>query len=137
MYRRLLAPLLLAAALALPAAAATRPAAPVIVQKSSQFGRTLFTRAHQALYYWTVEKRAGGKIRCTGSCATAWPPLIVKAAAAVPTKITGVKGTFGVVKRPDGRLQATYNGLALYGYAHEGPNQILCNNVDGWFVVRA
>ena len=139
MKTRLLALLALAAAtatLAHPAAAATKATAPVIVQKDSRFGRVLFTRAHQALYYWTVEKKAGGKIRCVGSCAKAWPPLIVKSAAAVPSKLAGVRGTFGVVKRPDGRLQATYNRLPLYGYAHEGPNQILCNNVDGWFVVR-
>jgi predicted lipoprotein with Yx(FWY)xxD motif len=45
-------------------------------------------------------------------------------------------GTFGVVRRPDGRLQVTYNGLAVYTYVHEGPNQVLCKNVDGWFVVR-
>jgi hypothetical protein len=24
----------------------------------------------------------------------------------------------------------------VYTYVHEGPRQVLCNNVDGWFVVR-
>ena len=45
-------------------------------------------------------------------------------------------GTFGVVKRPDGRLQVTYNGLALYAYVHDETNQVLCDNVDRWLVVR-
>jgi hypothetical protein len=40
------------------------------------------------------------------------------------------------IRRPDGKLQVTHNRLPIYTYAHEGPNQVLCNNVDGWFVVR-
>jgi predicted lipoprotein with Yx(FWY)xxD motif len=54
----------------------------------------------------------------------------------VPKRVAGISGTFGVVRRPDGRRQVTHNGLAVYTYAHEGPRQVLCNNVDGWFVVR-
>jgi hypothetical protein len=75
-------------------------------------------------------------VRCTGSCAKAWPPLIAKSRTAVPKKVVGIKGTFGVVRRPDGELQVTFNRLPVYAYAHEGPNQVLCDNVDGWFVVR-
>ena len=108
--------------------------APVIKYRDDQFGPILATPKKQALYYWNREKRAGGKIRCTGSCAKAWPPLYAK--GAVPKKIRGIAGTFGSVRRPDGRRQVTYNGLAVYTYAHEGPTQVLCNNVDGWFVVR-
>jgi predicted lipoprotein with Yx(FWY)xxD motif len=114
--------------------AATR--APVISYKDDSFGAILATPKKQALYFWSVEKRAGGKIRCTGACARLWPPLYVKSRTAVPTRIAGVKGTFGVIRRPNGRLQLTRNGLAVYAYAHEGPKQILCDNVDGWFVVR-
>jgi predicted lipoprotein with Yx(FWY)xxD motif len=109
---------------------------PVIKYKDDQFGAILATPKQQALYYWTVEKRAGGKIRCTGSCARLWPPLLVKSRASVPKRVAGISGTFGVVRRPDGRLQVTHNGLPVYTYAHEGPRQVLCNNVDGWFVVR-
>jgi predicted lipoprotein with Yx(FWY)xxD motif len=116
-------------------AAQARPA-PAIVVKDKAFGRILARRDHRALYYWTVEKRAGGKIRCTGSCARLWPPLVVRSAKDVPRRIPGSKGTFGVVRRPDGRLQVTYDGLAVYTYVHEGPNQVRCDNVEGWFVVR-
>jgi predicted lipoprotein with Yx(FWY)xxD motif len=108
--------------------------APVIKYHDDQFGAILATPKKQALYFWRVEKRAGGKIRCTGSCAKAWPPLYAK--GAVPRKIRGIAGTFGTVRRPDGRRQVTFNGLAIYTYAHEGPTQVLCNNVNGWFVVR-
>jgi predicted lipoprotein with Yx(FWY)xxD motif len=110
--------------------------APVIRYKDDQFGAILATPKKQALYFWRVEKRAGGKIRCTGACAQLWPPLIVKSRSAVPRRIAGIKGTFGVIKRPNGKLQVTHNGLPVYTYAHEGPTQVLCDNVDGWFVVR-
>ncbi|MGH3104195.1 MAG: COG4315 family predicted lipoprotein [Gaiellaceae bacterium] len=109
--------------------------APVVKQKDSRFGNILATRGHKALYYWNVEKR-DFKVHCTGACARAWPPLIVKTRSAVPRRISGIKGTFGVIRRPDGRLQVTHNRLPIYTYAHERPNQVLCNNVDGWFVVR-
>jgi predicted lipoprotein with Yx(FWY)xxD motif len=110
--------------------------APVAKLKTPGFGYVLTRRDFQALYYWQVEKQAGGKIRCTGTCAKLWPPLLVRSAAAVPKTVAGITGRFGVIRRPDGRLQVTRNGLAVYTYAHEGPRQVLCNNVDGWFVVR-
>ena len=134
---RILAFLLAAvAALVLASAPMAAGRAPVIRYKDNQFGAILATPKKQALYYWTVEKRAGGKIRCTGACARLWPPLIVKSRTAVPKRIAGIKGTFGVIKRPSGRLQVTHNGLPVYTYIHEGPEQVLCDNVDGWFVVR-
>lgn len=132
--------LILLSALALALVVASAPmaagSAPVIRYKDDQFGAILATPKKQALYFWTVEKRAGGKIRCTGACARLWPPLIVKARNAVPKRIAGIKGRFGVVKRPNGKLQVTRNGLPVYTYAHEGPTQVLCDDVDGWFVVR-
>jgi predicted lipoprotein with Yx(FWY)xxD motif len=113
---------------------AARP--PVSSFVDPTFGKVLSRTDKQVLYYWQVEKRAGGKIRCVGACAKAWPPLIVRSAAAVPRKIAGLSGTFGTIRRPNGKLQVTRNKLPVYTYAHERPRQVLCNNVDGWFVVR-
>jgi predicted lipoprotein with Yx(FWY)xxD motif len=107
---------------------------PAIKAHDARFGSILTTPKQQALYYWTVEKRAGGKVRCTGSCARLWPPLYAK--GTVPRHVAGIKGAFGAIRRPDGRRQVTYNGLPIYTYVHEGPKQVLCNNVNGWFVVR-
>ena len=121
------------AALATGGGQATR--APVIKQRDSRFGPILATRGHKALYYWNVEKR-DFRIHCTGACARAWPPLIVRSRSAVPRRIAGIRGVFGVIRRPGGRLQVTHNRLPIYSYAHEGPNQVLCNDVDGWFVVQ-
>jgi predicted lipoprotein with Yx(FWY)xxD motif len=117
------------------AAAATLSGPAVIKLRTEQFGNVLATRGHKALYYWTVEKR-DFKVHCTGACARAWPPLLVRSRAAVPKHVQGIRGTFGVIRRPNGRLQVTHNRLPIYTYAHEGPNQVLCDDVNGWFVVR-
>ena len=53
-----------------------------------------------------------------------------------PTDYFDPPTSFMGIRRPDGRLQVTHNRLPIYSYAHERPNQVLCNNVDGWFVVR-
>lgn len=115
------------------AVAAKRPVSSFV---DPTFGKVLSRTDKQVLYYWQVEKKAGGKIRCVGECAKAWPPLIVKSAAAVPKKIVGLSGTFGTIRRPNGKLQVTRNKLPVYTYAHERPRQVLCDNVDGWFVIR-
>ena len=75
-------------------------------------------------------------MRCTGTCAALWPPLTVRSGSAVPAHVTGIKGTFGVIRRPGGKLQVTHNRLPVYTYAHEGPGEVRCDNVNGWFVVR-
>ena len=124
------------AALFLAPAAMSAPAAPVTKIRAAGFGSVLARSDRQALYYWQVEKRAGGKVRCVGSCAAFWPPLLVRSAAAVPRRVPGIRGTFGVVRRPNGRLQVTHNGLPVYTYVHEGPGEVRCDNVNGWFVVR-
>jgi predicted lipoprotein with Yx(FWY)xxD motif len=121
---------------AAPAWAAAPSTAPAIKLPSETFGNILSRRDHQALYFWTVEKKAGGKIRCTGACAKLWPPLVVKSAATVPRQVAGIKGAFGVIRRPGGALQVTFKGLPVYTYAHERPDEVLCDDVDGWFVVR-
>ncbi len=66
------------------------------------------------LYSYAADK--AGKIACTGACVKAWPPVLVKAGA-TPVGGAGIKATkVGTVKRPDGTLQVTYGGHALYRY---------------------
>ncbi len=135
MNRIHIATALVGLALVVPVAAA-KPKAPVSSFVDPTFGKVLSRVDKQVLYYWQVEKKAGGRVRCVSSCAKAWPPLIVKSAKLVPKRIPGLSGVFGTVRRPDGRLQVTRNKLPVYTYAHERPRQVLCDNVGGWFVVR-
>jgi predicted lipoprotein with Yx(FWY)xxD motif len=114
------------------AVAATQ--APAIRYVDDRFGPILATPKKQALYTWTAERDL--RIHCTGSCAKLWPPLVVRTAASVPRRLAGIRGTFGTIRRPDGRLQLTFDGRPVYTYVHEGPTQVLCDNVGGWFVVR-
>src|SRR5262249_54373307 len=56
-------------------------------------------------------------VKCLGSCASQWPPLVV-AAGAKPVPGPGVTASLlGTVTRPDGKLQVTYAGLPLYLFA--------------------
>ena len=136
--RRLVLPLvLLALAVTLSASAiASRDVTgPVIKLKTAKFGPILATRGHIALYTWNKEKVK--TVKCTGACATTWPPLAIPHGTMAPKHIAGVMGTFGEVMRPDGKTQVTYNGHPLYTYHGDTRTKILCNGVDGWFVVKA
>jgi predicted lipoprotein with Yx(FWY)xxD motif len=72
---------------------------------------------------------------CTGSCATAWPPVTGQPGAAMGVRLVG---KFGTIKRANGALQATYKGRPLYTYAGDSaPGQTKGNGLDGtWHVIR-
>jgi predicted lipoprotein with Yx(FWY)xxD motif len=103
----------------------------------SRFGRMLWGPKRQAIYIFERDARA--RTRCYGECAKAWPPVYTKGR---PRAGRGVKGSLlGSIRRRDGRRQVTYAGRPLYYYAHEGPGQVLCHNVNLngglWWVVGA
>jgi predicted lipoprotein with Yx(FWY)xxD motif len=133
-------PLLLLAAVAAAVAiapqvmSATGDAKPVIRETAPKFGPIIATRAHLALYTWKREK--DGKVRCTGACAKTWPPLTIAKGTMVTKHVAGVMGTFGEIVRPDKRVQVTFDGRPLYTFHGDTATKILCNGVDGWFVVR-
>ena len=104
--------------------------------RQSDFGRVLFSGGDQAIYLFTRDSRR--RTRCYGACAKAWPPVFTKGR---PRAGQGVKQSLlGTTERRDGRRQVTYNGRPLYFYAHEGPRQVLCQNVEEfgglWLVVK-
>ena len=109
---------------------------PVLVKTivDEKLGRVLTTPGKQAIYVWNKEPK--GKVRCTGACAKAWPPVLVKAGVVVPMHVKGIMGEFGTVRRANGARQLTFNRRALYTYAHENAGKVLCNNVDSWFAVK-
>jgi len=103
----------------------------------SAYGRVLFDGRGFALYAFTRDLR--GKSVCTGACAKAWPPYVVKTR---PRAASGVKARLlGTTRRADGGLQVTYAGRALYYYVGDrSKGQIRCQNVTEfggvWRVIR-
>jgi predicted lipoprotein with Yx(FWY)xxD motif len=118
--------------------AVEQSAARTLTVRATRYGRILFDGRGRVLYGFTRDRR-GGPSRCYGACATAWPVYFVK--STVVRVGPGVrKSLIGKTRRRDGRLQFTYNGWPLYYYAHEGPGEVRCQNVDEfgglWLVVR-
>jgi predicted lipoprotein with Yx(FWY)xxD motif len=115
-----------------------KPTGTKIALKGSQFGKILYDSPRgQAIYLF--DRETSRKPRCYGACADAWPPVYAKG---TPRAGKGIDpGLLGTTKRSDGRRQVTYGGHALYFYAHEGPGQVLCQDVEEfggtWLVVRA
>jgi predicted lipoprotein with Yx(FWY)xxD motif len=118
-------------AVAMPKVPGSKPA---VETKAKGIGKVIATPAKLGIYYWDVEKKAGGKIRCTGKCAAAWPPVYVS--GKVARHVKGVMATFGSIKRGSKR-QLTVNGLPAYTYQGDSAGVVLCDNTDGWHVVRA
>ena len=63
--------------------------------------------------------------KCDGTCAQNWPPVMGAASA------SGVKGTFGTIKRSDGSVQATFDGHPLYRFVGDtAPGQNKGNGLN-------
>jgi len=106
-----------------------------VILADSQFGRMLFSVKKQAIYIF--ERDEENKSNCYGQCAAAWPPVFT---GGRPRAGDGVDSSLlGTTKRRDGRRQVTYAGRPLYYYAHEGPGEVECHNVNLngglWWVV--
>ena len=127
---------LAAAALIVPAAMAMSGPGPVVVIKSAKFGQVLAsTKGHLAFYTWNKEK--DNKVHCTGACAKVWPPITLPKGTAVAAHVKGAMGIFGTIRRPDGSTQLTFDKHPLYTFHGDTATKILCNGVDGWYVVKA
>lgn len=111
------------------APASSAPAAGSSALKTATIGgATVVTSAKGFTLYWFVPDTATTS-KCTGSCATFWPPVKGPATAGA-----GVTGKLATIKRADGSVQATYNGHPLYTYVGDhAPGQATGNglNVNG------
>ena len=114
---------------------AGRRRGPLVKLRDSQFGPVIFNGRDQAAYLFTRDR--GGKSRCYGECAVAWPPFYARGK---PRAGRGVKKSLlGTVARRSGRRQVTYAGQPLYFYAHDPKGEVLCNDIaefgGTWFAV--
>ena len=79
---------------------------------TTPLGKIVVDSRGRSLYLFEADRK--GKSGCYGECAKAWPPVIVTGKAkAGPGALTAL---LGVVKRKDGKEQATYRGHPLYRF---------------------
>jgi predicted lipoprotein with Yx(FWY)xxD motif len=107
----------------------------VNLHAESGVGTVLATVSGRTLYLNTLDGK--NTINCKAACASAWPPLYTTAR---PLAGMGVKQSLlHTVKRPNGRLQVTYNGHPLYRYS--GDTKAGQANGEGmnsrWYAVTA
>jgi len=95
---------------AAPASSAPAAAGSSALKTAKIGGATVVTNAKGLTLYWFVPDTATTS-KCSGSCATFWPPVKGPATAGA-----GVTGTLATITRADGSVQATYNGHPLYTY---------------------
>ena len=104
-----------------------------LMKVKTSIGPVLADSKGFTLYWYSKDTRMTSS--CTGGCATAWPPVIGKPAAAMGVRLTGKLGT---ITRAGGMMQATYKGHPLYTYAGDtAPGQVKGNGLGGvWHALR-
>lgn len=100
-------------------------------------GDVLVDTQGMTLYYLKTE--TAGKIMCTGSCASIWPPLLLPSGTMSATAGSGVDASkLGTIARPDGGMQVTFDGKPLYLFASDtSAGQATGQGVENFFAVSA
>ncbi len=93
------------------AAASSSSSSGTTVGSATINGTAVLTNSKGFTLYWFAPDTSTTS-KCTGSCATYWPPVTGPVTAG-----SGVTGTLGTITRADGTVQATYDGHPLYTYA--------------------
>jgi predicted lipoprotein with Yx(FWY)xxD motif len=113
-----------AASSAPPTSRAPAATATSLLARTIGANRVLTNAAGLTLYWFVPDTSTTSK--CSGSCATYWPPVKGPATAG-----SGVTGTLGFITRSDGSEQATYDGHPLYTYAGDtAPGQAKGNGLN-------
>ena len=107
-------------------AASSAPAAGgnTVTEKTIGSQQVLTNSQGMTLYWFAIDTSSASK--CSGSCATYWPPVTGPVTAG-----SGVTGTLGTITRSDGTMQATYDGHPLYTYVGDkAPGQAKGNGLN-------
>jgi predicted lipoprotein with Yx(FWY)xxD motif len=116
-----------------------QPAAPLVVEVTTtdnpSLGYILTDGNGMTLYHYAPERP--GKVECTGGCVSTWPPLTVPPGGRLVSG-PGVIGVLGTLRRPDGSVQVTYNGLPLYLFSRDTlPGEASGEGLGGlWTVIQ-
>lgn len=119
-----------------PAVSAAAAASAAALKTATVDGTPVLANAKGFVLYWFAPDTPTTS-KCTGSCATYWPPV-----AGPVTAGSGITGTLGTIIRPDGTKQASYDGHPLYTYAGDTKPGVATGNglnVSGglWYEMTA
>jgi predicted lipoprotein with Yx(FWY)xxD motif len=107
----------------------TDVATTVSVSNADGVGDVLVDEEGSALYASVQE--ADGMAHCTDACAAIWVPLTVDGE---PTGSDGLAADLGVVTRPEGTRQVTFDGRLLYTFVEDtGPDIVTGNGFSDTF----
>ena len=120
---------------ATPTPSPTAGAAPVVLAQNVGTMGTILVAASNNHTVYTFDSDTPGVSKCSGGCATTWPPLTVPAAT-TPTGGPGVTGQLGTITRSDGSLQVTYKGMSLYFFHSDAKAGDTMGNYTGWSLVK-
>ncbi|MDF4252676.1 hypothetical protein [Streptomyces sp. WMMB303] len=120
-----------------PSPSASKKAGTVQV-RSTDLGRILADGSGRTLYLFEADKSR--KSTCEGSCAAAWPPVVVEGKDEPGAGDGAEKGLLGTTERKDGSRQVTYDGHPLYRYqGDDKPGDTAGQGLDQfgaeWFVL--
>jgi predicted lipoprotein with Yx(FWY)xxD motif len=117
---------------ATPAVAATaHTAAKTVVTTTNNktWGSILTLSNGDTVYRLTADSK--NRSVCTGSCAKAWPPVLLASGQSKPSG-NGVSD-LGTITRSNGAKQVTYQGIPLYLYVGDKKaDQVTGNLKDTW-----
>ena len=98
-----------------PATHAAQAKAAVVSTAKTSLGRIIVNSNGRTLYLFGKDRN--GKSACSGQCAVFWPPLVT---SGKPGVTGGARASLiGTTRRPDGRLQVTYNHHPLYTFVKD------------------
>jgi predicted lipoprotein with Yx(FWY)xxD motif len=97
--------------------------ATVSVEQVGGVGDVLVDADGAALY--ASEQESSGAVKCVGSCAAIWRPLTI---TGQPVASDEVAGKLGVVERPDGTSQVTFDGTPLYSFIEDAGDGVVKGN---------
>jgi len=115
---------------------ATAKPAPTITIKSGSTALGTVLVGSDGLTLYTKSGDSATHSTCTGSCASSWPPLLVKAGTKVKGG-SGVHGAFTTFKRSDGTTQVAYKGKPLYAWTGDYyPGDTTGQGIGGFSVAK-
>jgi predicted lipoprotein with Yx(FWY)xxD motif len=103
------------------------------IANNAKLGKLLVDGKGLTLYLFKLD--TPGVSNCLSTCGATWPPLLSKDTPVLASP--DIKGTLGLLTRPDGSQQVTYNGLPLYYFTLDvRPGDTSGNGYGGnWSVV--